>query len=51
MFGTDSWICLTACSYHRWHEVVRHLAAALSVEEKESLRWDGGPRVRPGVVG
>ena len=44
MFGTDWPVCLAACSYQRWHDVVQELAAALSAEEKESLF--GGTAVR-----
>ena len=37
MFGTDWPICLVACSYGRWHDVVSRFAASLSSDEQASL--------------
>lgn len=37
MFGSDWPVCLLAASYHRWNEVVREYASALSASEQERL--------------
>ena len=37
MFGTDWPVCLVACSYSRWYEIVRRFAAKLSDDEQASL--------------
>ena len=37
MFGSDWPVCLAACSYGRWHGLVRRFAASLSEREKASL--------------
>lgn len=37
MFGTDWPVCLVACSYRRWYDVVRHLTAALSPGERAQI--------------
>src|SRR5215471_4844758 len=37
MFGTDWPVCLVACSYGRWFEIVSRFAASLSFDEQASL--------------
>ena len=37
MFGTDWPVCLVACPYGRWHDVVSRFAASLSFDEQASL--------------
>jgi L-fuconolactonase len=37
MFGTDWPVCLVACSYGRWFDVVSRFAASLSSDEQASL--------------
>jgi L-fuconolactonase len=37
MFGTDWPVCLVACSYRRWYEVVCNFTATLSPEEKAHI--------------
>jgi L-fuconolactonase len=37
MFGSDWPVCLVACGYARWHELVRGWASRLSVDEREAL--------------
>jgi L-fuconolactonase len=37
MFGTDWPVCLVACGYARWAELVRKFAAGLSPDEREWL--------------
>ena len=37
MFGTDWPVCLVACSYGRWFEIVSRFAASLSSDEQASL--------------
>jgi len=37
MFGTDWPVCLVACSYERWYDVVSRFAASLSADEQASL--------------
>jgi L-fuconolactonase len=37
MFGTDWPVCLVACPYGRWYDVVSRFAASLSPEEQASL--------------
>lgn len=37
MFGTDWPVCLVACSYRRWYDVVCNFTAALSPEEKAHI--------------
>jgi L-fuconolactonase len=37
MFGTDWPVCLVACSYRRWYDVICRFAASLWPEEKTSL--------------
>jgi L-fuconolactonase len=37
MFGTDWPVCLVACPYGRWHDVVSRFAASLSSDEQASL--------------
>ena len=37
MFGTDWPVCLAACGYARWAELVRGFAAGLSADEQDWL--------------
>jgi len=37
MFGSDWPVCLVACDYGRWHEIVNRFAARLSPDEQASL--------------
>ena len=37
MFGTDWPVCLVACPYRRWYDVVCRFGASLSQEEKTNL--------------
>jgi L-fucono-1,5-lactonase len=37
MFGTDWPVCLVACPYGRWYDVVSGFAASLSPEEQANL--------------
>lgn len=37
MFGSDWPVCLVACGYARWHDLVRLWAAGLSAEEQAEL--------------
>jgi L-fuconolactonase len=37
IFGTDWPVCLVACPYGRWHDVVSRFAASLSLDEQASL--------------
>jgi L-fucono-1,5-lactonase len=37
MFGTDWPVCLVACPYRRWYDIVCRFAASLSSEEEMSL--------------
>jgi L-fuconolactonase len=37
MFGTDWPVCLAACSYRRWYDVVGRFASALSAEERADI--------------
>ena len=37
MFGTDWPVCLLACSYRRWYDVVRNFTAALSPPERADI--------------
>jgi L-fuconolactonase len=37
MFGTDWPVCLVACPYGRWYDVVTRFAASLSSDERASL--------------
>ena len=37
MFGSDWPVCLVACSYSRWYEIVQRFAERLSEDEKASL--------------
>ena len=37
MFGTDWPVCLVACSYRRWYDVVCHFTAALSPTERAHI--------------
>jgi L-fuconolactonase len=37
MFGTDWPVCLVACSYRQWYDVVGQLSGSLSPEEKANL--------------
>ena len=37
MFGSDWPVCLVACGYARWHELVRGWAAGLSDDEQDAL--------------
>jgi L-fuconolactonase len=37
MFGSDWPVCLVACGYARWHEVVARWSSALSKSEQEQL--------------
>jgi L-fuconolactonase len=37
MFGTDWPVCLVACPYGRWHDVVSRFAASLSSDVQASL--------------
>jgi L-fuconolactonase len=40
MFGSDWPVCLVACSYPRWHEVVSEFLSRLSDAEQASV-WGG----------
>ncbi|HEY0790171.1 MAG TPA: amidohydrolase family protein [Chthoniobacterales bacterium] len=44
MFGTDWPVCLAACPYRQWHDIVCRLAESLSPAERASLF--GGTAVR-----
>jgi L-fuconolactonase len=37
MFGTDWPVCLAACSYRRWYDIVGRFASALSAEERADI--------------
>lgn len=37
MFGSDWPVCLLACTYKRWYEIVRDFAAPLAAEEQRRL--------------
>jgi L-fuconolactonase len=37
MFGTDWPVCLAACSYGRWYDIVGRFASALSAEERADI--------------
>jgi L-fuconolactonase len=37
MFGTDWPVCLLACSYQRWYEIVYRFSSVLSVSERQRL--------------
>jgi L-fuconolactonase len=37
MFGTDWPVCLLACSYQRWYEIVSRLASTLTESERQRL--------------
>jgi L-fuconolactonase len=37
MFGSDWPVCLVACNYQRWYDIVCRFAASLSPEERGSL--------------
>jgi L-fuconolactonase len=37
MFGSDWPVCLLACGYRRWHDIVKDFASKLTPEEQERL--------------
>jgi L-fuconolactonase len=44
MFGSDWPVCLVACSYQRWHRIVRDFVGRLSINEQEAIM--GGNAVK-----
>ncbi len=43
MFGSDWPVCLLACSYEQWVDVIHRFIASLSVDE-QNLIWEGNAR-------
>jgi L-fuconolactonase len=45
LFGSDWPVCLVACGYARWMEIVQELIAPLSSGERAAILGDNARRV------